>query len=168
VVNVFKIRRSAGAAPAGVQTTIGGVTIRGAPTMGSQSSGCIAAFFAFHYGLFWVVHGVFVFVLFAGASLDGRGILVALMGLSAYHVVEYWYGFVGKGEYRRVSPAAQMARPYGRVFVLHLTIVFGAILVVVLGRPIVLVALLATLKTAIDVGLYAFARSGRRTAGVRT
>jgi hypothetical protein len=47
-----------------------------------------------------------------------------------------------------------MARPYGRVVILHLTIIVGALLVGVLGQPIALLVLLVVLKTALDLVLH--------------
>jgi len=40
-----------------------------------------------------------------------------------------------------------MAEPYGRIIVLHLTIIFGAVLVALAGEPAAGIALLAVLKT---------------------
>lgn len=173
VINVFKIVRAAAAdAPNAGEA----MRLRGVPVAGGR--GCLAAFFVLHYGIFWLVHGVFVFVLplFAGigsairngaapqipqTSLTLGGMAVALLGLAAYHVLAYWYVFVGQGEYRRVTPSQQMFAPYGRVVVLHVTILVGAFLVFLSGQPLALVALLVGLKTAIDVLLYLIGR--RRT-----
>ena len=52
------------------------------------------------------------------------------------------------------SPAGQMAAVYGRVVVLHLTIIFGAMLVAFLGAPIGALLVLVVLKTAFDLGLH--------------
>ena len=119
----------------------------------------VAAFFVLHYGIFWVVHGVFVLFglpAFAGASGVGAGVDVgaALLGgaaMAVSHGGSFVVNFVGRGEYRDVSAARQMFAPYGRVFVLHFTVVLGATLVVWFGSPVVLVALLVALKTGFDV-----------------
>ncbi len=60
----------------------------------------------------------------------------------------------GGREYERTNPMSQMMAPYGRVFVLHFTIVFGAAFVGVLGSPIVLLVILVAGKTLIDLGLH--------------
>ena len=116
----------------------------------------VAAFFVVHYGIFWVVHGVFVLFglpAFAGASVGRVDVGAALLGgaaMVASHAGSFVVNFVGREEYRDVSSARQMSAPYRRVFVLHLTVVFGASLVVSFGSPVVLVALLVALKTGFD------------------
>jgi hypothetical protein len=45
----------------------------------------------------------------------------------------------------------QMFQPYGRLVILHITIIFGAFAVIGLGQPVALVALLVILKTAVDL-----------------
>ena len=117
----------------------------------------VAGFFALHYGIFWVVHGVFVLFglpAFAGASVGSIDVGAALLGgvaMAVSHGGSFVVNFVGREEYRRVSSARQMFAPYRRVFVLHLTVVLGASLVVSFGGPVVLVALLVALKTGFDV-----------------
>jgi hypothetical protein len=44
-----------------------------------------------------------------------------------------------------------MGRPYGRIIVLHITIIVGAIPVMVLGSPIWALVLLLILKTGVDL-----------------
>jgi Family of unknown function (DUF6498) len=58
------------------------------------------------------------------------------------------------GEYRRVTPAGLMFAPYRRLVALHLTIIFGAIAVLLTGAPATAVAILVAVKTAIDLGLH--------------
>ncbi|MFC6826702.1 DUF6498-containing protein [Halopelagius fulvigenes] len=118
-----------------------------------------AGFFCVHYGIFWVVHGVFVLFglpAFAGAfgSIDVLGVLVAGATMVVSHGGSFVVNYLGHGEYRGVSPDGQMMAPYRRVFVLHLTVVLGAFLVVSLGGPVVLVLLLVVLKTAFDVAAH--------------
>jgi hypothetical protein len=116
----------------------------------------VAAFFVSHYGVFWAVHGVFVLFglpAFAGtaAGVDASAALLGGVAMLASHGGSFLVNFVGREEYRDVSAATQMSAPYRRVFVLHLTIVGGAFLVVSLGSPVVLVGLLVALKTGFDV-----------------
>ena len=176
VVNVLRIARAQGAAPPGQSP----MTLQGR-AVGNGPRGCLVLFFIFHYGIFWVVHGVFVFLMpvfaamggnFTGrpleppaSSLTSQGILVALVGLAAFHLLSYWFDFVGRGEYLRVSPAAQMFRPYGRVVVLHVTILVGAFLLFASGQPILLVALMVVLKTVIDLLLFVIGQR-REAAGL--
>ncbi len=74
--------------------------------------------------------------------------------LTASHVVSYFVNFIGRGEYRRVTPQAQTFSVYGRVVVLHVTIVAGAFVVGLFGTPVAALWLLVGLKTAIDLALH--------------
>ncbi|MBI3677876.1 MAG: hypothetical protein HY243_14805 [Proteobacteria bacterium] len=135
----------------------------------------ILPFFAFHYGMFCAVHGVFLFVLFGPASgigdnfdmadLPGRVIDVLTASpfvlwnvvlLTAFHLFVFLTDWVGKGRWRGVEPAVQMFAPYGRVVVIHITILVGAFAVLLFGQPLLAVALLAVLKTALEVGWIKF------------
>ena len=156
----------------------------------------LAIFFTFHYGVFWFVHGLFVFALptfgmgfgaglgddgvpcFPGASgpvgVPGQpgstvevlcstgafgdviwsNVLLAAIALFLSHGASFLFNFIGRGEYIVQSAARQMAAPYARVLVLHLTIIFGSVVVAILGAPIGALLILVGLKTAFDLGLH--------------
>ena len=122
------------------------------------------AFFCVHYGLFTLAHGFFVFALFGGYIMDGSASLdefltwqkVTELGwgglaLLISHGVSLFYNYLGKGEYKRTSLKDVMEQPYGRVVILHLTIIFGGFLMALLGSPVVGLLFLIVLKTAIDI-----------------
>jgi uncharacterized protein DUF6498 len=116
-------------------------------------------FFLIHYGLFWVVHGVFVFAMpfilgnvgGAIAPAEAGPVVVGAIVLFASHGVSFFWNYVGQGEYRLASPVGQMFAPYGRLLILHLTIVLGAWPVVALGSPIGLLLVLVIGKTVLDL-----------------
>lgn len=129
-------------------------------------------FFCFHFGMFTAGHGLFVASLFAGGGVDGGLELpwdllshfvavyptlpLALAGIALVHVAHTWVDFVATGAYRRVAPMALMFQPYGRIVVLHVTLIFGGFAVQALGAPVAALVLLLVLKTAIDLGLWVF------------
>ena len=142
-----------------------------AQTGSGRLAGCgrtaMAAFFLIHYGMFWFAHGIFVFALPAfgnGFELDDGGNAfgtvnwesVALAGGALFlsHGASFLFNYVGRAEYRTASPAGQMGSVYGRVVVLHLTIIVGSFLVAFLGAPIGALLVLVVLKTAFDLGLH--------------
>lgn len=147
---------------------------------GTQGAAFYVPFFVMHYGLFWLVHGVFVVVLFGflgsvffgdpplpGALLDLQlaGVLVAIAALTLSHGTSFFLNYVGHEEYRRTTPDRQMFEPYGRAVALHVTIIGGAVLSGLLGTPLISLVILVSLKTALD--LLAHAREhlrARRTA----
>ena len=150
----------------------------------------LAIFFAFHYGMFWLVHGIFVFVLpvFSGSvasgdlgpaddCMDATGIVLAcgegafgdvvwssvlIGGIALFlsHGASFFLNFIGRGEYITASPSSPMGSVYGRVVVLHLTIIFGSMVVAFLGAPIGALLVLVVLKTAFDLGLHLRERRG--------
>lgn len=168
------------------------------PGSGSGSKIVLVAFFLAHYGIFWFVHGVFIFGLAAFASATGSGsgpfdtfggvsvlpgqtlppeVIDALglggtvdvvrpagpdlgavawgaIGLAISHVASFVVNYVGRREYLATTPTRQMFAPYGRVVILHLTILFGAFLSIALGNPIWAVVVLVLIKTAVDLAFH--------------
>ena len=134
----------------------------------------LSIFFVFHYGIFTLVHGVFVVMLFnrdrlpaegAGVAMEVDALVslfslsapasgsigVAVLGLAASHAFSLLLNWFARGEYVRSDPGTEMGRPYGRIFVLHAVILVGGGLVSALGQPWLAIALLVVLKTGMDV-----------------
>jgi hypothetical protein len=137
----------------------------------------MALFFLIHYGLFWIGHGFFVFVLpnFAGAFGDPStfgdvawsSVAIAAVALFLSHGASFLFNYIGRSEYLRTSPPQQMFKPYGRVVVLHLTIIFGAFVAAFLGAPIGILLILVVLKTIFDLGLHLREHSETWLTGAR-
>ena len=185
VYNVLKMARAEGATAG-----IGGmdVTLNGRP-MRDVSRIAMIPFFIVHYGIFWFVHGVFVLTLpfftalvrpielvppFEGGppvavpaiGIDIGTILFAVVALAISHGLSYWWNFLRGGEYRRVSVGRQMFAPYGRLVVLHLTIIFGAMAVIATNAPVLAVAILVAIKIVLDLGFHLVEH--RKAAGPAT
>lgn len=155
LLNVPKVLLAGRSAAGGGGSDMAGATVR-------------AVFFGFHYGVFWVVHGVFVFFLTGaaapfsfffgfgrgGAALDPAALALVALVLLASHGASFVFNYVGKREYLTTTPERQSFQPYGRLVVLHVTIVFGGIFILGLGSPVALVALLVVLKTGVDLLLH--------------
>jgi hypothetical protein len=120
-------------------------------------------FFIFHYGMFTMVHGVFVLLLFGPggsaapsvarfvAAVRGAGIGFAVVAMLASHGFSFVHNYLAGGEFRRASVQQLMAQPYARVMVLHFTILLGGFAAKAAGAPVLALLLLIVLKTAIDV-----------------
>lgn len=122
-------------------------------------------FFCVHYGMFTFVHGIFVVSLFGGPEWRhagmSAGVLIdavrrtglgwAVGALAASHAFSFFHNFIGGGEYKNVNPMQLMTQPYGRVVVLHITILAAGFLVLALGAPLPGLLLLIVLKTAVDL-----------------
>lgn len=169
--NVLKMRRASG--PEGEASdgagrgglTMTGVTINGRPASESGKAALIP-FFIVHYGLFWLVHGVFVLTLplFAimgtggepdfGPTFDPLAIAFVVAGLFISHGVSYLFNYIGRGEYLLTTAASQMFAPYGRLVILHITIIFGGIAISMSGAPAAAIVILVALKTFMDLGFH--------------
>jgi hypothetical protein len=143
----------------------------------------LAIFFVVHYGIFWLVHGIFVFLLptmsgiatepgcdapifpepgeiGSGACASAFGeiawgaVLIGAAALFLSHGASFLLNYIGNDEYQRTSPARQMASAYGRVIVLHLTILLGGFVVAFLGAPIGALVILVVGKSILDLGLH--------------
>ena len=121
------------------------------PTRNSKFS--LIFFFTIHYGLFTLVHGVFVFAIFGQPVMSGASFVAGLLSLLLTHGLSYHSNFIGTDEYTRVSPPDLFIYPYPRIIVLHLVILFGAIPVLLLGAPFITLVLLIILKTYVDLKL---------------
>ena len=116
--------------------------------------------------MFTLVHGVFIFGFFggyftSGASFPDENSLFqaisdfqlgwAFLALLLSHFVSFVLNYIGKGEYKQANLNELMAQPYGRVVLLHVTIIFGGFLVMLLGSPVFALLILILLKTFIDI-----------------
>jgi len=117
-------------------------------------------FILVHYGIFWAVHGVFVFGLFVNRELErgfgarpeplptGQILLAALviavsLGVSFFRGAERSPDGSGLG--------GLLARTYGRMIVLHVSLILGGLGIVIFGSPIFAVILLIVLKTVAEI-----------------
>jgi len=126
----------------------------------------LVPFFCFHYGMFTAIHGVFVFALFGGKAYEPHGLEVLepamraardlglwlpLAALLASHGFSFLWNYLWRGEFRRGKITELMARPYGRVVVLHLAIILGGIGTLALGSPLWALLVLLALKIGLDL-----------------
>jgi hypothetical protein len=139
-------------------------SVRGGADLGARFF--LVPFFCFHYGMFCLVHGIFVVALFGrglieahgppgpGLFLDAlsrQGLWWAVVGLAVSHGVSFVANYLLGGERDRVTLDRLMIQPYGRIVVLHLAILGGGFLIMALGSPWYGLALLVLLKIGLDV-----------------
>jgi hypothetical protein len=126
----------------------------------------IVPLFCIHYGMFTFVHGIFVLGLFGGAFRTGAPFpnidtvlnLIrtdhlhwAILGLAVSHSVSFVANYLGRGEYRQASVTALMQQPYGRVVVMHITLLGGGFLLMAMHSPMAGLLVLVALKIFLDV-----------------
>jgi hypothetical protein len=156
--------------------------------LGALPMGC---FFVIHYGGFCAVHGLFLVTLVLGHDfdpMDGESwplflvfvqLLVnvvrevlgfappewlwAFAALFVSHGISFVANFLLGGERERLALKDLMAAPYGRIMILHVTIILGGIAVMALGEPLAMLVVLVLLKLGLDLALHQ--REHRRLAG---
>jgi len=126
----------------------------------------IIPFFCIHYGMFTFVHGIFIVVLFGGGMKTGAGFPSpetfwhaaqashlgwAILGLTISHGFSFVTNYLANGEYQRANLSALMQQPYGRIVVMHLTVLGGGFLIASLHSPVAGLLLLVALKTILDM-----------------
>jgi Family of unknown function (DUF6498) len=90
----------------------------------------------------------------AFGTIVWSSVAIGAVALFLSHGVSFVVNYVGQREYLRRSAISQMAAPYGRVVVLHLTILFGGFAIVLFGAPVFALVVLVILKTALDLRLH--------------
>jgi uncharacterized protein DUF6498 len=124
----------------------------------------LVPFFVVHFGMFTYIHGVLVVALLGPKgtqpfdllgtippAIEANHLGWAVVGLVASHGLSFYWNYLKNGEYQRASLNALMTQPYGRVMVLHFTVLFGGWIVMLLGSPLLALVLLVVLKTAADL-----------------
>jgi hypothetical protein len=122
-------------------------------------------FFCMHYGIFTLVHGIFVVAMFGTGFADSvsmdfgevwqqvinNGLIWGTLVLVVSHGISFFQNYIGKNEYRQAALQTLMSQPYGRVVILHVTIIIGGFLSMMLGSPVAALLFLIVLKVAMDI-----------------
>jgi hypothetical protein len=141
-------------------------------------------FFCVHYGMFCLVHGIFVAALFLpreqqqaiqamapwpgplfllqglllGAQAMGLfspgALLLPLVALAASHGVSFYLHYLRNGRYLTARPDDSFWRPYPRMVLLHVGIIGGGFYIARHGSSVPLLAALVIGKTLIDLTLH--------------
>ncbi len=121
-------------------------------------------FFVVHYGAFMSGHLVFIFAFFSPDEMSFSGLLPpadlltshimnvwpAFLGACLSHGISFFYNFIGKKGFLRSTPEKQRRAPYGRIILMHLTVIFGGWIILALGAPVLALVLLIVLKIVSD------------------
>jgi hypothetical protein len=125
-------------------------------------------FFCIHFGIFMMVHLMFIIVLTADWSGDGPDPFDEVLGgefltsvswwalaaLFISHGISFFRNFIGNGEWERTTVDAQMVRPYPRMILMHVSIIAAGWFFVLLGSGMALLIILVLLKTLADAAAH--------------
>lgn len=130
-----------------------------------------AVFFIVHYGIFTAAHGMFVLALFGpgraideamadpatvaplvGLTVSAPWVLLALAVIAASVAIDTLRWIIASRADAQVeSPQVLMAAPYGRIGVLHVTLIIGGAIATALQAPAAAAVLLVALKLGYDL-----------------
>jgi hypothetical protein len=116
-------------------------------------------FFIVHYGLFTIVHGVFILVISMISSGTGSfnlfllfsSVPLASLSLFISHGISFFQNYIGKKEYENVSIVQLLFAPYKRVVIMHLVILLGMFVILITGAPVYVAILFVALKIFVDI-----------------
>ena len=132
-------------------------TGNGTKTVGRLGLGL---FFLIHYGMFCAGHGVMAAALVvlpggdAGViarTFEGRDFQISVAITAVLLLVGLVRDWWISGDWRRFGPRDEMGRPYGRVLILHFTLIFGAGALTLLEAPAGAVLVLCLAKAAAEL-----------------
>lgn len=112
-------------------------------------------FFAMHFGMFTLVHGIFTLIIFYSSDINWFGVFISFLSLFVSHGVSYVGNFLHNEEYKKVSVEYLFISPYPRIIVMHLTVILGAMFVFN-NHSMYALILLIVLKTCADLGSHVF------------
>ncbi len=123
----------------------------------------LAAFFCVHYGFFTYGHGVFILSIFQESQtfsknadivsitidlLHNQYLRIALIGIFLGHLFSYIFDY----KERRIDSAGEeMTKPYKRIVIMHLAILFGGFLSVMFQQDFAMALLLVAIKLFFDL-----------------
>lgn len=131
----------------------------------------LGCFFIVHYGIFCLGHGVFAAAIASSLTPTGgddlwartfgdRGFQIALLATAVLQIIALVRDWWMTGRWKDSSPGLEMFRPYGRIVVLHVTIILGAWGLAVLDAPTAAVLILCLLKLGLELVLGFLSSSG--------
>ncbi len=123
-------------------------------------------FFCVHYGMFTAIHGIFVIALFGHKPfknsplsdlnqiihiIKSEDLIYAVLILFLSHAFSFLWNFIGQKEYAKTTPEELMTRPYGRVAILHFTIILGGFFAMAFRSATPALILLIVIKVIFDI-----------------
>lgn len=143
----------------------------------------LCLFFTFHYGMFMFVHGMFIIAfMLLSSSMDATGgggladpftyisslipddmttadllesEFSAVAALFISHLISFYMYFIRTGEYNYTEADTYMMRPYKRIVIMHLTIIFGAFALFISGfKSAVFIIIWIGLKVLSDLMMH--------------
>lgn len=149
--NVLKMKKAQGTHGSPMQ-----LSLNGKPVAAAAQKPFLISFFMLHYGIFTLVHGVFVIIFFFMNTLAIGGVLATIPSLIISHYISYQTNFIGHREYLHLSPDSLFFSPYKRVIVMHLTIILGSFFALQSADPTPILVIMIVMKIVTDLASHLF------------
>lgn len=143
----------------------------------------LSVFFTFHYGMFMFVHCIFLLLFMSMAEVTGspgssftidpfsiaesfiperltlfdfvNSEISAISALLISHISSFYTYFIKTGEYNSTEASDYMMRPYKRIIIMQVTIIFGAFALFISGfKSAVFVIIWIGLKIITDLKMH--------------
>lgn len=90
----------------------------------------LIVFLVFHFGMFMLVHGIFLVTLFSqvlesAGQFNFSGVLIGIVSLFVSHGISFYRNYLQSEEYSEISANELMSQPYSRVMVMHFVIILS-------------------------------------------
>ena len=119
----------------------------------------VTLFFTAHYGLFTLVHGVFVLLMFGSQwsfwiHHEFMALKLFFVALLVSHGVSLWRNYFGRQEYLEKGFADYFWKPYARIILIHLTVLIGASVAQSVPSPVTAIVVFVVIKIVIDLAMH--------------
>jgi hypothetical protein len=129
----------------------------------------LVPFFIFHFSGFMLVHLLFILAMFSESNTFSESLTlltqtipfmaIPILFYVTSHGISFVTNFISKKEYKVNNPAVFLFAPYGRIAIMHITLMIGGIVVLFLGAPTFGLLFLIGIKIIIDSIAHRFAHT---------
>ena len=131
-------------------------------SLGAKVFSC--CFFSVHYGIFCLVHGVFIVGILGISSIGSpglssiisnpdvlvRGVIYGAIAIFITTGTNLYFDYIANKDYKNWTTSQAMFSPYGHIVIIHVAIIASAFLAIATGQPLWLLILIIAGKTALD------------------
>jgi hypothetical protein len=160
VIGAFNILRVLVLQPDQSEAASRGLELGGGALLAGKAM--FAAFFLVHYGGFCFVHGEFLVSMFpgtrhagglfaaVGAVLHEKGMVLAVLAIVASRGYSFVRNYLGRREFEGADLKEMMFRPYKRIFVTHIFIIAGGLMLQAMKLPVAALVVFIAIKIGAD------------------
>ncbi len=108
-------------------------------------------FFIFGYGVFTIVQGTAILLLASFYEINFNVAWYGVVAIFLSHMISYLVNFIGMKEFKMITVGHLVYLSKKRLFILHVSIMFGGLALISLNNSLLLMALFVIFKTIVDL-----------------